>query len=105
MRDLQVSPRVDIGEALDLAFVVENRSARARSLVVDFAVHYLGARGARAPKVFKLKTIELAARASLAITKRHPMKHVSIRRLVPGAHRVDIQVNGAVLAGADFALT
>jgi len=101
---LEVPRAVVIGRHLNFAFEVHNRSRRARSVVVDYAIHYQGARGAKAPKVFKLKTVELPAGASVVIRKQHAMQHGSIRRLVPGAHRVDVQLNGSVLAGADFEL-
>lgn len=38
-------------------------------------------------------------------TRRHRFREVSVRRLYPGTHRIDIQVNGRILAGADVELT
>ena len=69
------------------------------------AVAFVGARGtAKAPKVFKLAVRELAPGETWAVRRRHVMRHVSIRALHPGEHRVDLQVNGVTRASATFEL-
>lgn len=100
-----ISERVRIGESLALEASLANRGAHEVRVVVDFALSYAGPDGrTRAPKVFKWKTFTLPARAEVAIAKRHPMREVTIRRLHPGAHRVDLQVNGARVASRTFEL-
>lgn len=100
---LTVTPgALPIGGQVVIAFTLTAGSgARA---VVDYVVHHAGARGPRAPKVFKLTTADLAPGVPRRVTRRHTFQHVSVRRLHPGPHRIDIQVNGRVLAGASVTL-
>ena len=56
------------------------------------------------PRFFKWKTLTLGAGERRALEKRHPIKRITTRVYYPGAHRVEIQVNGAIQGGADFDL-
>ena len=60
--------------------------------------------GKTAPKVFKLKTFDLAAGSSFGIAKVHHLKKITTRRLYSGAHAIEIQVNGAVYARSEWLL-
>ncbi len=104
VEDFSVPERVTIGESVEIRFSVWNDGALPVSAQVDYRVHYVGPKGVRAPKVFKLKAVQLAAGQGVPICKRHAFKHVSIRRLFPGVHRIDVQVNGKVLAGGGVTL-
>lgn len=102
--DLAVDrPRIRIGDAVELRFtlVLDEGAAEQAEAVVDYRVHYAGARGARAPKVFKLARRRLHPGRPVAVTRRHAFEHVSIRRIVPGRHTLDVQVNGRVLGSVD----
>lgn len=68
-------------------------------------VHYQGATGRKAGKVFKLATRTLVAGQPITIECRHRFAHVSIRQIRPGPHRIEIQVNGRVLAGIEVDVT
>ena len=72
-------------------------SARDVRAAIDYVVHYQGANGVKAGKVFKLTTRDLVAGTPMTITKRHRFVHTSTRRIFPGPHIIDIQVNGRVL--------
>jgi hypothetical protein len=101
--EFTVTPRrVAIGGevTIDLTLVADT----ATRVVVDYVVHHAGAQRARAPKVFKLTTRTVEPGAPQRIVKRHAFREVSVRRLYPGAHRVEVQVNGRVLGGADVEL-
>jgi hypothetical protein len=37
--------------------------------------------------------------------RRHAFDHVSIRRILPGRHAIDVQVNGRVLGSIDVDVT
>lgn len=64
-------------------------------------MHHAGARGTRSAKVFKLATRTLEPAMPQRITRRHAFREVSVRRIHPGPHLVEIQVNGRVLGGAE----
>ncbi len=73
-------------------------------MVVHYLVHHAGANGMRAPRAFALARRTLAAGVPLELGRRHTFAQRSVRRLYPGRHRVEIQVNGRVLGGVDIDL-
>lgn len=101
---LSVSPEtVAIGEHVSLSLVLENAGPDAE-LLIDYRVHYRKSSGDARPKVFKWKTLSLKAGESASLTKKQPMRVTTIRPLYPGAHAVDVQINGVVLAASGFTL-
>jgi hypothetical protein len=72
-------------------------------VIVDYRVHYVGARGAsKAPKVFKLTRRRLEPGQPVRMHRRHRFDHVSIRQIHPGRHQIDVQVNGRVLGSVSL---
>jgi 3-methyladenine DNA glycosylase AlkC len=69
---------------------------------IDYVVHYQGAKGLKAGKVFTLTRRDLRPGRPETIVRRHRFGHVSIRTIRPGRHRIEIQVNGRVLGGCDI---
>jgi len=39
------------------------------------------------------------------VVRKHAFKDVSIRKIHPGGHRIEVQVNGRVLGGAELEVT
>jgi hypothetical protein len=60
------------------------------------------ANGQLSPKVFKLTRKELAPGETITITRQHSFEPVSTRRYYPGAHAVEIQVNGRRCGRCEF---
>jgi 3-methyladenine DNA glycosylase AlkC len=88
---------VTIGEAVTFRLAIEAGGATEADAIIDYRVHYVGANGPRKPKVFKLTRRRLAPGQPATITRKHQFEHVSIRRIHPGRHTIDIQVNGHIL--------
>jgi 3-methyladenine DNA glycosylase AlkC len=102
---LRVQPtRIAPGEALMMEAIIEHPHAEAQPAVIDYRILFVRANGSSSAKVFKWTTCALAAGAALRLEKRHPMREVTTRRLYPGLHRVELQVNGIILAEASFEL-
>jgi 3-methyladenine DNA glycosylase AlkC len=102
---LVVTPaRVAVGGHVTLAVTLTSRAAKTQRLAIDYAVHHVKADGSTSPKVFKGWVLDLPARATLELQKRHSMKPVTTRRYHAGRHRVTLQVNGETLAEAAFML-
>lgn len=105
--DLSVEPAsVAIGQAATFRFTLALApGGEPADLVVDYRVHYVGARGTKAPKVFKLTRRRLQPGERLRLVRRHAFEHVSIRRILPGRHTIDLQVNGRVLGSVGVDVT
>ncbi len=72
---------------------------------IDYVVHFQGAAGRRAGKVFKMTTRDLRPGRPETVVRRHRFRNLSIRTIHPGPHRIEIQVNGRILGGRDIEVT
>jgi 3-methyladenine DNA glycosylase AlkC len=86
--------QVRVGEALGFSATLRNDGPAATRVVLDYVVHHLRADGSRSPKVFKLTTRELAPGQTVRLDRTHSFKVLTTRRYHPGAHAIELQVNG-----------
>lgn len=105
VRALEVPERIALGEALDVRAVLRNEGSSALEAEVDLVVHFVRKNGSRGAKAFKGRVVALPPGVDVAFHKRIPLRPVTTRTHHPGLHRVDLQLNGRILAGADFELT
>jgi 3-methyladenine DNA glycosylase AlkC len=89
---------------LTFSLELRNNDQQAHSCIIDYLVYFVGARGQQRSKVFKLRQAQLAAGQRLAVQQRHSFRPITTRRSYPGLHRIEIQVNGTIVGGADFTL-
>lgn len=93
--DPQVSHRhAQRGDTVTASWSVRSTSDAAQRVVVDVVVGYAKARGARTPKVFKGRVLDLAAGATVSMSHRVVLVDLSTRRHHPGEHTVDVRING-----------
>lgn len=93
-----------VGDVLPFEVTLHSGADEVEPLIVDYAVHLVRANGSRTPKVFKLKTFKLAAGSVVVLKKRHSFKPVTTRRYYPGEHRLEVMLNGSVVAESEFTL-
>lgn len=86
--------RAEIGGSVAIGFAVTNATSQPQRLLVDFRVHFIKANGQASPKVFKLKTVELAPRETVRLGKTVSLSEMTTRKHYPGTHRVDVVLNG-----------
>lgn len=105
IRGASISPTsAAIGTAVVIGFEVHNNSKQSQRVLVDFRIHYVKASGATSPKVFKLKTIELAPHQSIALSKKISLQEMTTRKHYAGVHHVDVLLNGSPVALGKFQL-
>ena len=105
LRALELAPAaLQFGGELTFSFALRNVGDDAQNLMIDYVMHFLKANGTTAPKVFKLKKMTLPAGESTTISKSVAIRPISTRRYYAGRQRLEIQVNGQILGGADFEL-
>lgn len=102
---LSITPRrIKLGDTITLDVAVTSTHGRAQKLAIDYVVHYVKARGTTSAKVFKWTELTLASRAMAKLTKRQTIRDFTTRRHHAGKHRVELQINGRILADAAFDL-
>ena len=88
--------RVPIGGKVAVSFTLRSTSRASQDLLVDLAVHFVKAAGHTAPKVFKLKRIQLPARGEVELQRKISLAVHTTRVPRVGTHPVDVIVNGEV---------
>ena len=92
---VRITPiKAEIGGTMTIAFELTNPHSRAQNLLVDLAVHYVKANGQAKPKVFKLKTLEIAPGQTAQFAKKLSFAPMSTRMHYPGLHKVEVMLNG-----------
>jgi 3-methyladenine DNA glycosylase AlkC len=105
LRQASVRPaRVRIGEPVEIGFDLHHTGRRVQALMVDLRVWYIKAQGPPRPKVFKLRSLELAAGETVRLSKRLLLAQMTTRIHHPGEHAVEALVNGQPLPIGSFQL-
>lgn len=99
-----VNTEVTLGNSLDFSFSLTSTAQQSQPLIIDFVIHHQKANGTTSPKVFKWKTVDLAANKTLTITKKHPIKKVTTRQYYAGLHHLEVMINGVPMGKVDFSL-
>jgi 3-methyladenine DNA glycosylase AlkC len=103
--DFKISTnKVQLGDTLQFSFGIGSLKTAAQKLVIDYVVHYQKKSGETSPKVFKLTELHLQPKQSVNIVKKQVFKDFTTRKHFKGQHKLEIQVNGKVLAQKEFEL-
>ena len=101
--ELVIAPAViAIGGAVHLEVEVQSTAADLQPLLIDYAVTFQNASGTGSRKVFKGKAVELEPGEGVTLRRKINLSPMTTRRIFPGPHEVEIQVNGAIRATAQF---
>ncbi len=105
LRKDRIAPRrVAIGSSVTIACELVSMASRVQRLLVDVRVRYIKANGTHRPKVFKLKTVELAPREALPLSKTLSLMQLTTRKHYPGTHHIELMVNGRAYPLGSFEL-
>jgi len=103
--EFSLSPKVaTVGGKLALSLQLHSTSKKPQALAIDYVVHHVKANGGTSPKVFKGWSLTLGPGESRSLARQHSLRPISTRTYYAGGHRIEVQVNGKVLAGEDFRL-
>lgn len=103
---LTAAPQVvQLGQSLTLTATLNHTADAAQRVLIDIILRFLRADGTHGAKVFKWTETTLPPGQPLVLQKRLPLRDVTTRRHYPGRQFAALQVNGQVLAEAQFNLT
>lgn len=95
---------VSVGRYLEFTFTLTAK--KDEHLIVDYVLYFQSKTGKGSnKKVFKIKKVSLKKNQEITISKKHAMrKDMTTRKLYPGKHSIEIQINGKKLAELAFDL-
>jgi 3-methyladenine DNA glycosylase AlkC len=99
-----VPRRARVGGAVTISATLASTAALSQDLVVDYVVHHVKRDGSTRAKTWKGWRLRLLAGERRALQREHSLRPVTTRRDHPGVHRVELLVNGDVVAAARFEL-
>jgi 3-methyladenine DNA glycosylase AlkC len=103
VKNLRVEPDIiEMHGSLVFSFEVESAADAPQGLMIDYILHLAGANGKTRTKVFKLAKVTLAPGETARLSKPHSFKPITTRRYYPGAHAIEIQINGVVYGRVEF---
>ncbi|VAW82053.1 DNA alkylation repair enzyme [hydrothermal vent metagenome] len=95
---------IRMGDVLTVAFDLKNESSKKQKLLVDMCLHFVKANGETKPKVFKLKSFELASSEKIEISKKISFKAMTTRKHYVGQHHIELIINGTFYSVCQFDL-
>jgi 3-methyladenine DNA glycosylase AlkC len=96
---------VPIGGSLRFTARITNRDAEPARLSIDYAVHHRKSNGTSSAKTFKLAVRTLDAGETATVGREHSFRPLTTRKYYPGAHAIELLVNGTSAGTAEFDLT
>ncbi|MCE7736101.1 MAG: DNA alkylation repair protein [Candidatus Heimdallarchaeota archaeon] len=88
------SSLIKIGEKLSFEFEIQNRSKEKVNLMIDYLIHFMKHSGKTKSKVFKLSKKKLRGGEKIKFSKNHTITQLSTRKIYPGEHQIQLQING-----------
>ncbi|HEX8592322.1 MAG TPA: DNA alkylation repair protein [Pseudomonas sp.] len=105
IEQLCVNPeQVRLGDRINLSFRLTSTAGQSQRLIIDYALHYVKKAGGTSAKVFKLKTLTLAAGESVRVSREQQIRNFTTRVHYAGKHELDVLINGECLARTFFDL-
>lgn len=98
-----LTSELKIGSTLAFSFSIHSHENT--KLMIDYKLYFQSKNENQLPKVFKIKKVSMRKGETLSVTKKHPLKIMTTKKLYPGIHKLELQINGQLYEGGEFLLT
>lgn len=98
------STRIAFGGSVGFTASIRNVDTGPARLSIDYTVHHRKANGRQTGKTFKLAMRTLEPGEEVDVTREHSFRQITTRRYYPGAHAIEVRINGVGYGRATFEL-
>jgi len=98
------TPQVKIGDYLNFAFTLANKSEQKSLLRLEYGLYFKKANGSLSKKVFKISEKEYEGKTTSLISRKQSFKLITTRKFHLGEHRIALIINGKELESYSFEL-
>jgi 3-methyladenine DNA glycosylase AlkC len=99
------TPVVKIGDYLQFQFHLHNKNTEAKTIRLEYAVHYKKSKGHLAKKVFKISEKIYQPNQLIKVDRNQSFKIITTRIFHTGVHQLSIIINGTESEALEFELT
>jgi len=99
------TPIVKIGDYLQFQFYLNNKNTEAKTIRLEYAVHYKKSKGHLAKKVFKISEKIYQPNQVIKVDRNQSFKIITTRVFHTGIHQLSIIINGTESEALEFELT
>lgn len=96
------SPKIAVGDHLHFSFTLVNDADSTMPFRVEYAITYAKANGKQSRKVFKITENTYQPSVEVAFTRKQSFADMTTRKHYSGTHLIEILINGASKANAEF---
>lgn len=98
-----LTPKLSIWNSLEFWFKLYSKISQ--KLLINYDIHFVTARGTLSNKTFHIAKKQLWKSEEINITKKHPLKSMTTKKLYSWKHFVEIFVNGESFWKKEFEFT
>lgn len=98
------TPVVKIGDDLQFQFYLNNKNTEAKTIRLEYAVHYKKSKGHLAKKVFKISEKIYQPNQLIKVNRNQSFKIITTRVFHTGVHQLSIIINGTESETLEFEL-
>ena len=86
------------GDAVTLILKLQTTAKTKQKLSIDYRVHFVSKNGSKNKKLFKWAVKTIDSQNNLTLEKKQSFKDQLTRKHFPGAHKIEVLINGSVVA-------
>ena len=90
--------KINIGDTVGLVLKLSTHQKSNQKLSIDYRVYFVSKNGSKNKKLFKWVVISIDNQNDLTLEKKQLFKDQFTRKHFPGAHRIEVLINGSVVA-------
>lgn len=95
---------IALSEKITFYCEIASTAPETQHLVIDYLIHFQKNKGV-SPRIIKGTKRSIQPNETVQLTKQHAVVPVTVRRYYSGEHRVELQINGMIMANTMFHLT
>jgi 3-methyladenine DNA glycosylase AlkC len=98
------TPKVKIGDYLQFQFYLNNKNSEAKTIRLEYAIHYKKSKGHLAKKVFKISEKIYQPNQLTKVERNQSFKLITTRVFHTGMHQLSVIINGTESEALEFEL-
>ena len=105
IKSFSIKPaKAKIGSGVILFLKIGTTAKKKQKLSIDYRINFVSKNGSKSKRLFKWVVQSIDSQNDLTLEKKQPFKNQLTRKHFPGAHEIEVLINGNVVASKSVTL-